>query len=420
MITENVDYYFKVDRRACIIRWILISILITGIGVGFYFYYRDIYFEVNKNKCTVSGYSYEVNKLNYDNIIKYRCIPKVLVDYKYHGKIYKNKITMVGDYKKKENGIIYDNFDETEKNDCINKLKGTKDFYIGKDIKHCYVKNKDPSPNCVCRISNKSANDCCHGGNSVLFIIACIFITAILIILVCFILALDSENNRLNCCEKTINSINDVRRIEIEFTRNLPPQSPEPSYCISNIISSNDKTIGYRSKRKYRENSNITDNPIPPRIPNLLSSPRQTPIAIPDSYPTPVVVPDSYPTPVVVPDSYPTPVVVPDSYPTPIAIPDSYPTPIAIPDSYPKFKDIPDATIQSYNMNDDISININNTTITNKIFWDNTCIICSKKHNNVVFPCHHMVLCKTCYNNLEDKKCPLCREKLLNIGELTM
>lgn len=47
------------------------------------------------------------------------------------------------------------------------------------------------------------------------------------------------------------------------------------------------------------------------------------------------------------------------------------------------------------------------------------CIICIEIVKNVIFiPCYHVALCKKCYDDLEEKKCPICRKPIVNIVKI--
>lgn len=38
------------------------------------------------------------------------------------------------------------------------------------------------------------------------------------------------------------------------------------------------------------------------------------------------------------------------------------------------------------------------------------CIICIEIVKNVIFlPCYHVALCKKCYDEMSERKCPICR-----------
>lgn len=47
------------------------------------------------------------------------------------------------------------------------------------------------------------------------------------------------------------------------------------------------------------------------------------------------------------------------------------------------------------------------------------CIICIEIVKNVIFiPCFHVVLCKRCYEELVEKRCPICREPVSSIVKI--
>lgn len=44
------------------------------------------------------------------------------------------------------------------------------------------------------------------------------------------------------------------------------------------------------------------------------------------------------------------------------------------------------------------------------------CIICLEKHKNLIFyPCMHNSLCYKCYENLDNKHCPVCKNNIINL-----
>ena len=45
---------------------------------------------------------------------------------------------------------------------------------------------------------------------------------------------------------------------------------------------------------------------------------------------------------------------------------------------------------------------------------DNECIICKElnKDGILLLPCSHYQLCTDCFSNMNEKKCPICREKI--------
>ena len=44
------------------------------------------------------------------------------------------------------------------------------------------------------------------------------------------------------------------------------------------------------------------------------------------------------------------------------------------------------------------------------------CVVCYDNPKNVIFKeCHHMVVCKQCYEKLRKKTCPICKQRIESI-----
>lgn len=127
------------QEKRCISWWIVILLAICGIIYGFYYWYDKLYFETDDDRrCVISGYDYDLKINSYYDINKYQCLPILLVDYKIDGKSFSNVKTYTFEKNEIDKGIIFDNFTEAEKIECLNYYSIDNNYALGKNIKHCY------------------------------------------------------------------------------------------------------------------------------------------------------------------------------------------------------------------------------------------------------------------------------------------
>lgn len=169
---------------------------IGGIIYGFYHWYNKFYFETdNDGRCVVSGYDYELQINSYYNINKYQCLPILLVDYEIDGKLFSNIKTYTFEKNEINKGIIFDNFTEAEKTECLAYYSIENNYKLGQNIKHCYYVKSNKQQNPVCRIDGRMNNNCCNDGLMFFgfFIIVSIACVIVLLIILYFMILITHD-----------------------------------------------------------------------------------------------------------------------------------------------------------------------------------------------------------------------------------
>jgi|APSaa5957512622_1039677.scaffolds.fasta_scaffold32890_2 hypothetical protein len=109
-------------------------------------WYNNIYVSPDDDKCIISGYTYELTykELPTGNI--YLCLPLLLVNYSVNGIQYTDIKTNAYEYMDLKNMIRYEEFTESKKIDCINKLYNNNEYLYGNSIGRCLITYNHPIP----------------------------------------------------------------------------------------------------------------------------------------------------------------------------------------------------------------------------------------------------------------------------------
>jgi len=157
---SNIIYHMKHRNYFYLIGTVFLLILAGSIAYGLYRYKLNTYEVVD---CTIVSYDTEWNMNGNIKI----CLPYPLVNYRYCGKNYYNKKVLLPELDSYNDGYQYNNYTDSNNIDCMNKIAS---YYIGDNIKYCFLTINDKDPECVCSNHDRKNRDdrqssCCYYGH---------------------------------------------------------------------------------------------------------------------------------------------------------------------------------------------------------------------------------------------------------------